>query len=236
MDEAVAAKQQVGLRKHVLAEIKRAKLPLRPAVADPRGLDQSRNDVGSDVVGDRKFYLGHPVKIAAGQIKQRADIEVANQFGKGFAQFPGVVQGGPATRDRLLITPDVALKDFGENLSRPAMEIADHLRAQPGQDRGGKRSARNVDASRKERGPAQLIGKSGERRHAKNSIKSRKRRTTQKADKFSRLMSARPERNGIRCCGGCVRVGPLFCFRKTREVGRSQPDIRVHTNGSFAFF
>jgi hypothetical protein len=65
------------------------------------------------------------------------------------------------------------------------MEIADHLRAQPGQDRGRKRSARNVDASRKERGPAQLIGKSGQRRHAKNSIKSRKRRITQKADKFS---------------------------------------------------
>jgi hypothetical protein len=129
MHEAVAAKQQVSSRKHVPAEITGEELALRTAVADSRSLDQSRNDVASDVAGDRKVHLGHPMKVTARQIEQGADVEIGDQFGKGLSQSFGVVQGGPATRDRLLIAPDVAPIDFAEDLAWPATEIANHLRA-----------------------------------------------------------------------------------------------------------
>lgn len=125
MHEAVAAKQKIGPRKLVVAKIERAKFPIRTAVADACNLHKPRNDIAADVVSDGEFYLRHPVKIAARQVKKSADTEIADKFGQRLAYFFGVMEGGAATGDCFLIAPDIAPENLGKDLARSAMEIAE---------------------------------------------------------------------------------------------------------------
>jgi hypothetical protein len=133
MYEAVAAKQQVGLWKHVLTEIEGTKLSFGTAIMDLRIFDQSRNDVGTDVVIYRKAHLGHPMKVAARQIKKGSNLKFTDKRGKGFSQISGVMEGRPDARNRFLIAPDVASIDLREHLARPTGQIADRPRSQPHQ-------------------------------------------------------------------------------------------------------
>jgi hypothetical protein len=116
-----------------------------------------RDDIGADVVRNRKLDLGHPVKIAAGQIEHGADVEIGDQAGQGLSHLFGIVQRGTTARHGLLITPDVAAIDFGKNLARGALQVAHHQGPQPDQDRGGQCLAGKIDTGREKGGAAQSV-------------------------------------------------------------------------------
>src|SRR5262245_48077763 len=117
MNEAVAAQQQVSVRKRIVTEIDTAEGAVWPAELVTHALDQLRDDVTPNVARHRKFDLRHPMKIAARQVEERANLEVSDKAGQAFPNSLSVVQRRSAAGNGFPIAPDVASIDLAKDFA-----------------------------------------------------------------------------------------------------------------------